>query len=754
MTQKRRPDILNPARPTPFRIDGCLVLPALNRIERGEEVHQIEPRVMQVLVCLAARPGEVLSRQTLLDVVWAGSVVCEEALTRTISEMRRVFHDDTKTPRVIETIRKGGYRLIAPVTPVLSAAVEPGRAPEPGQETSPESPAVPEPPQPPSPAPPPPLPLPLPTPRVDSSLPLTRGRLRTAGLIGICSLAIVAVASLSVWGVRRITRAARPTPVLTEPRPLTSYPGLELFPALSPDGSMIAFSWAGEKPAEDNPLDIYVMKVRNGSPARLTSLPGLEAFPSWSPDGTEIAFSSEAQERHWICAVPVFGGEVRRMAAVDPPINGLDWSPDGRTIAYSAADSTSPIPRIHLLSIESFSRRDLTSPMPHCQGDTEPAFSPDGRSMAFIRINELQGRDAVVVPIGGGEERTLDLGGMRVSGVDWLSKKDLILSAASKIDYSLWRVAVASGRRTRLSIPGGRIQRVALSRAGRQLAFEKISYARNVWCVDIAGDGTYRRRQVPLIASTQRESEPVFSPDGRSIAFVSDRSGSPEVWIADSAGGHARRLTDHQATQTTHPRWSPDGTQIAYSCNSGGPSSIYVTDIQSRVARRLMEGQDGPRMLAVWSRQGGDFYYQLDAPGGWEVWRVHPDGTGCRRISEAGYTIIDETSDGRGLLCLKSGEPGIWMLPVDGGPKSLVVPGERCRDWKETIAAKEGMYFTRRGSETSTLGFYDFATGRSDSLASLQWYAASLALSPDRTMLLYDCIGELEIDLALAEISE
>ncbi len=79
---------------------------------------------MQVLVCLAARPNEVLSRQTLFDVVWADSVVCEEALTRTISELRRVFRDDTKTPRVIETIRKGGYRLIAPVTP----ASEPARA--------------------------------------------------------------------------------------------------------------------------------------------------------------------------------------------------------------------------------------------------------------------------------------------------------------------------------------------------------------------------------------------------------------------------------------------------------------------------------------------------------------------------------------------------------------------------------------------------------------------------------------------------
>jgi Tol biopolymer transport system component len=741
MTEKERPGHLNPRHPSPFRIEDCLVLPALNRIECGGEIHQIEPRVMQVLVCLAARPNEVLSRQTLFDVVWADSVVCEEALTRTISELRRGFHDDSKTPRVIETIRKGGDRLFAPGMP--PSGPEPRRPGSPAFAPEPRTPGLPAP----APEPSPPLPPP-----VEPTRPPTRRARRTAGLIGVCCLAMAAIVAIALWGVRRTTREAHSAPVLTEPRPLTSFPGLELFPALSPDGAMVAFSWAGENPGEDKPLDIYVMKIRNGSPVRLTSLPGSECFPSWSPDGTEIVFSNETKVSHEICTVPVLGGEVRRLASVEHEINGLEWSPDGRTIAYSAADTSSAIPRLHLLSLESLSRRDLTSPPQHCQGDVEPVFSPDGRSVAFIRINELLERDAYVVPIEGGEARKLDMGGRQVSGVAWLSQRDLIISAASKIDYSLWKVPIDSGERLPLSIPGGRIQRVSLARTGGQLAYEKVSYARNIRCVDISKAGVFRRRQDPLIASTQRESEPVPSPDGGSIAFVSDRSGSPEIWIADSAGGHPRRLTDHQATQMTRPRWSPDGTRIAYSCNADGPSSIYVTDLQSQVARRLSRG--GPQILAVWSRQGDEIYYQVDAPGGWEVWRIHPDGSGSTRISEAGYTIIGETPDGRGLLCTKSGEPGIWRLPVDGGPKSLVASGALCGDWQETIAAKDGIYFTRHRGESSILGFYDVATGQTDSLASLEWYAASLAFTPARSMLLYDCIGKLEVDLMLADVSE
>lgn len=296
------------------------------------------------------------------------------------------------------------------------------------------------------------------------------------------------------------------------------------------------------------------------------------------------------------------------------------------------------------------------------------------------------------------------------------------------------------------------MQRVSRARIGRSLAYEKVSFVRDIRCLDISRTGALRLRPQPLIASTQRDSDPVFSPDGRSIAFVSDRSGSPEIWIADADGGKSRRVTDHQATRMTPPRWSPDGTQIAYSCNPDGTSSIFVTHLQSQIARKLLSG--GPQILSCWSRWGDDLYYQVDGSRGWELWRVHPDGSGRRRISDAGYAIIDETSDGRGLLCAKPGEPGIWRVPVDGGEASLVVAGDRCRDWQETVAAEDGLYFIRRETETSTLGFYDFATAQSDSLASLEWYAASLAVSPDRSMILYDCMGKIEIDLMLAEVGE
>lgn len=98
-----------------FRLSGHHVQTRLNRIRTAEETHQIEPKIMQVLVCLAENAGEVVGREALIDRVWEGAFVSDDVLTRCIGELRKVFDDDPVDPRVVETMRKRGYRLIAPI---------------------------------------------------------------------------------------------------------------------------------------------------------------------------------------------------------------------------------------------------------------------------------------------------------------------------------------------------------------------------------------------------------------------------------------------------------------------------------------------------------------------------------------------------------------------------------------------------------------------------------------------------------------
>src|SRR5436190_2961942 len=101
-----------------FRVGPWLVQPSLNAISENGTSTRLEPKVMEVLVCLSNRAGESITKEELLRTVWPDTFVSDDVLKRSISELRRVFGDDVHESRFIETIPKRGYRLVATVKPV------------------------------------------------------------------------------------------------------------------------------------------------------------------------------------------------------------------------------------------------------------------------------------------------------------------------------------------------------------------------------------------------------------------------------------------------------------------------------------------------------------------------------------------------------------------------------------------------------------------------------------------------------------
>jgi DNA-binding winged helix-turn-helix (wHTH) protein len=107
-----------------FRIADWTVEPQLNTLEREGHTLRLEPKVMQVLACLAGRQGELVTKDRLIQAVWPETFVTDDVLTRCISELRKALNDDPKQPRYIETIPKGGYRLLPPVQQLTPATQE------------------------------------------------------------------------------------------------------------------------------------------------------------------------------------------------------------------------------------------------------------------------------------------------------------------------------------------------------------------------------------------------------------------------------------------------------------------------------------------------------------------------------------------------------------------------------------------------------------------------------------------------------
>ncbi len=191
---------------------------------------------------------------------------------------------------------------------------------------------------------------------------------------------------------RRRKRQSAPPVVV----PLTAYPGFATAPSLSPDGSQVAFAWNG--PNGDD-FDIYVKLVGQGEPHRVTADPSTNDFrPTWSPDGRLIAFRRLARpvgSKSDVYVVPALGGGEKKLATTNQSgfyqIFGiLSWSPDSKWLAYS---SNMDRPGIWLVRSDGSETRQLTEP------GGGPAFSTDGRYMAFIKAGQAGGLTGHVLPL-------------------------------------------------------------------------------------------------------------------------------------------------------------------------------------------------------------------------------------------------------------------------------------------------------------------------------------------------------------------
>lgn len=703
---------IDPRSVPPMRIGSWQVQPALNRMTDNGQTVQVEPRIMHVLVCLASRPGEVLSRSVLLDSVWDEVVVAEEALTVAISELRRIFGDDPRSPRYIETIRKGGYRLVAPVEPIQPATPQPALSTVAG---------------------PPPT---------EHRPPRKPGQLLWLALA-------VAVAAGAVGLLLRSSDsdpvAANLSVVLTG-TPFTSYPGTERYPALSPDGTQVAFSWDGE---QQNYRHIYLRQANRSAPLRLTSGEVIDTYAAWSPDGSTLAFVRHADQTG-IYTVPSIGGQVRRLILTDAGISGLDWSPDGRQIAFASPPDNGLYHRITLLALETLETTLLTTEPGEPICDWMPRFSPDGQTVAFTRSAApafLQ--DIWLIPTAGGEARQLTFNQRRLDGLDWYPDgRQIIYAASPGADFNLWRVNVDHGTVTWLPTRGSWVKRPSVATCGGRLIYEDNSFEYNIWHVTRSDSGDSLSAPRPLITSTRLDHSANFSPDGTHIAFVSTRSGHHEIWTCDRDGRHPEQLAEFGGTYLTNPRWSPDGTQIAFTAFPEGFAAVYRIDVATGLPQRCSEG-DRHEILSGWSRDGQWLYFDCDRGAGRQIWRMRPDGSQAALLSPAGIELLHEAPDGKHFYCYHCEQNGIWRMSPNG-EMECVVDGDRMANWVTWHINDDGIYFLQRTRGDTALALTPFGDGAPVILKRFRdFFGYDLTVSPDGDTFLFDRAERAACDLIL-----
>jgi Tol biopolymer transport system component/DNA-binding winged helix-turn-helix (wHTH) protein len=723
--------------PIAYEFAGFRLEPARRALTRPDGTPaRLSGKPFDTLVYLVEHAGELVDRDELLRAVWPKRVIEDNNLNQTIATLRRVLGEG-----YVATVAGRGYQFVTPVGRVPPPS--PVAASSSAHTASAETVAGP------------------------THEAAERQRLRWPIFVA------AAAAGVAVIAVLALTPPPSPSSSLVGARvsvqPLAGYPGEELTPALSPDGTRVAFSW---REPEGN-RNIYVTQVGVAAPVPLSDSAGSDDMnPAWSPDGTRIAFLRRHDpQRFHVMVMPALGGNPRslyegRMHAIS--VDGsplLAWTPDGEHLLFTALrpESRWEDYGLHRLTLATGTVEDLRLGDRAPFYDTSPAVSPDGRWLAYthytrgqrlnqIMLQRLDGEFAAVGPPQPGLEIEPDI----YHSLHWSPTGDrLWFSNGSQIfEWSLAgspRVVHTLGPRfsslTMSIVPRttGALAAVAIRGGDEDLFALPVDPVTHT----ATGDALVRA------PSSGVDYHPRVSPDGRSLAFVSDRTGPREIWLANIDGTNPRPLTAVGQLIVGFPRWSPDSKTIAFHSSATDEERvIYRVDVESGVTDRLFNGC----CPGDWSRDGKTLYVTEIGAVNYVVRVELATGQRHRLVEGESATL---SADGESLLFSRSLQRGYFQWPLQPTSGSqwvtrLVEDYTPSRGGTAPVAG--GFYYVGLTDDSvpRAIRFYDYALGEAKDVALVPArMSIGLTVTPDGREVLYAAVGGTpEADIQLLEFEQ
>lgn len=713
-----------------FRI-GPFTLDLRDRsLFQGGQRVRLTPKAFDLLCLLVEHHGGLVTRDEIIQALWPDTFVEDSNLTYQMSTLRKVLEAGGGGP-LIETVPKRGYRLTVPVVAESAQAEESGR-----------------------------------------QWHLHRG---------VVTLVIAAAAAGAGFWLSRGSPVTVGSPRVS---PLTTYPGSELDPSLSPDGSQVAFIWNGGSGAE---FHVYTQAVGASAPRRLSSGTMNEASPVWSPDGRHIAFLRElSASRSAIIVVSASGGAERKVAEircgiprVDRNIENwygtfLDWHPDGQWLAaseYNANYSSSESQGILLISISDGATRQLTAPTAPA-ADIAPAFRGDGRYLVFVRRSSYGASQLFGVSLTSdlqpsGHPSLISTEPVVNASPRWTPQNEVLFLVGPALvpELRLWRTAPPNLKASAVPFLTDTVLEISGVRPSQQHGGLNFSYVRanrdeNIWelrqsqAIDGAGAAA-----VPLIDSSRADVAPQFSPDGKRLAWVSDRSGTMEIWVSAPDGSNPIQVTKFGGRGVGGPNWSPDAKLIASASRdlSGQSSILYLIQPDGGGVEQITAGHSLD-VVPTWSNDGRFVYFTSTRSGSQALWKMPIHGGSAVRISEGPEWLAGESPDGKWLYSIRRSSPARFDLARrslrGAAADEILAPVANSRSY---AIANDGVYFISAPGEGNQ-GRIEFLRndGRRVTLATL-WKPPGFGLTVSPTAaggdrrILYTQTDRFETDLLLVE---
>lgn len=603
-------------------------------LRRGGEAVALAPKSFDVLRLLVERRGAVISKQEIMESVWADSFVEEANMTQSIYMLRRALGKDEEGKSLIENVPRRGYRLSVPVRVLerngygmgeeFSVPSSPPSTPPAEDRENPWADGG----------------------RAAQDLPAA-GRSKTLliglGLGAVVLSALVTLAASYFYGPKA---AHKPTMEEIVFQKLT-FTGDVSVPVISPDGVSFAFERNGS---------LYVQDIKTGSNIRL-NIPGHETFGhlQFSAGGESVYFRNRSSVylAGDVYQASRFGGEAVKIA--ENTWSGFGLSPDGHSIAFVRfypEQAESALMVRHLGTGEE--RKLLTSKPPEDLYRGKPAWSADGKRLTAILQTPQQTQMSRLLVVDAESGTAQEIKAPRLFQMEqpaWTPASDalLIVAREDRRFMQLWRVSYPGGEVRKITNDLNIYRGLSLSADGKSLLAYQYTFYSHLW---VAQPGEPENAKQITFGNLNRDGNAglAWLPDG-SLVYCSRIMGDRDLWVVRPSDGLRRQLTENAGGYNEEPFVTANGKYIFFESTRSGTQHIWRMDINGDNPMQMTFSEKETESYPVVSPDGGHLYFIQKSPKASAVWRKSlGDGkleplTSPGRISPAGF--LEMSPDGR-----------------------------------------------------------------------------------------------------------
>lgn len=567
---------------------------------------RLKPLPDRLLRCLLDEPGAVLSREHLIETVWTRREVNDEVLSRAVAELRALLGDDARAPQFIETLSKGGYRWMTPVTRVDAGSVS-NAEPAPLDRTS-----------------------------------------RFVAALGAAVLIALGVWLLVQRGREDAHAPARLALGLLGARPLAADPRLEYDARFDGTDRVVYVRSSADGAASE------LVLIDTSSLAERVLWQDAAALrdPAPSPDGREVAVARHAAHACELWSVALVDLRRTRLGECEPSVaGGIEWVDGGHALIHTGiAADTAHAPGLVLLDRRDGTHRALTTPEVAEGAHVDPRLSSDGATLVYAsrRNGEAQLWETDWPLL---KHRTALLARPEPVNGHAFEPKDSALWVAGDLTSYRALHRVRAGRAPELIGGRGAIS-IDLARDGSAV-WSEANYDADLWLR--ARDGTWST----IARSTGYESQPEFSADGSKIAFVSNRNGTEAVFVYDRRDESVRPLPLDPNARWVRPSWSARDGSLLLTAYVDRRTRLFRYRLDENAPERLSGIEDGG--FAAVELEDRLLYMTGNGTGRGALMQVRP-GEPVVQQMELG-TITAFRASNHGLVWRSEGSPLLHAAP-------------------------------------------------------------------------------------------